>query len=436
MSCIETARSTCALGGALSLIHSIERAVPIIHAGPGCGSVLNFGQNQSSGFQYIGYASGSASPSTNTLEKHVVFGGENRLREQIKSTLEIMDADLFFVVSGCTAGLIGDDIKSVVSEFSGNGKAVIFAETPGFKGNTYKGYEIAYKSLLDQLIQPAKRKHKNTVNLLGIVPAQDPFWQGNIYEIVRLLGRIGLKVNLSGDGDKVKKIKKAAGVELNILLSGNTGASVADHFKEKFAVPYIQYPLPIGTETGKFLREIADTLGLDKQKVEEVIKEEEDYFWKYLLKFSEAYAFILVNKEFGIIGDTNYVIGITRFLTNDLGLIPKLAVITDAPSESIQESIKESLAKLNHDLSPRVIFESDSGKIWDEVSNSKPDILLGSSADKAVAQKLKIPLFAISYPLYDRVVLSKGYSGYQGGINLVEDLVASLVSSIGETNVL
>ncbi len=136
MSYEETARATCALGGALSLIHSIERAVPIIHAGPGCGSVLNFGQNTSSGFQYIGYASGSATPSTNTLEKHVVFGGEDRLREQIKSTLELVDADLYFVVSGCTAGLIGDDIRSVVSEFSGNGKAVIFAETPGFKGNT------------------------------------------------------------------------------------------------------------------------------------------------------------------------------------------------------------------------------------------------------------------------------------------------------------
>lgn len=435
MSLIETARATCALGGALSLIHSIDRAVPIIHAGPGCGSVLNFGQNQASGFQYIGYASGSATPSTNTLEKHVVFGGENRLREQIKSTLELVDADLYFVVSGCTAGLIGDDIRSVVSEFSDNAN-VIFAETPGFKGNTYKGYEIAYRSLLDQVTQPAKKKQKNTVNMFGIVPAQDPFWQGNIQEIVRLLGRIGLKVNLSGDGDTVDGIKKAAKAQLNILLSGNTGITVAEHFKEKFDVPYVQHPLPVGTETGTFLREIADTLGLDKRKVEEVIKEEEDLFWKYLIKFSEAYAFILVNKDFGIIGDTNYVIGLTRFLTNDLGLIPKFAIVTDAPSESVQESIKDSLTKLNHDLSPTIIFESDSFKIWDEVTKNKPDLLIGSSADKPVAQKLKIPHFVISYPLFDRVVLSKGYSGYRGGINLIEDLSAALMASIGETNVL
>ncbi|PWB49686.1 MAG: hypothetical protein C3F06_14050 [Candidatus Methanoperedenaceae archaeon] len=430
MSYVETARSTCALGGALSLIHSIEKAVPIIHAGPGCGSVLNFGQNLASGYQFIGYASGSASPSTNTLEKHVIFGGENRLREQIKSTLELVDADLYFVVSGCTAGLIGDDIRSVVSEFSGNSETVIFSEAPGFKGSTYQGYEIAYKSLIDQVIQPVTRKEKNTVNLLGIVPAQDPFWQGNISEIVRLLGRIGLKVNLSGDGDTVKKIRKAAGVDLNILLSANTGISAAKHFKEKFDVSYIQYPLPIGTETGKFLREIANTLGLDKQKVNKVIEEEEKYLWKYLIKFSEAYAFILVNKEFGIIGDTNYVIGMTRFLTNDLGLHPKLAVVTDAPSESIRDTIKESITNLNYDLSPGVIFESDAYKIWDEVSKNPPDLLIGSSADKPAAQKLNIPLLATSYPLYDRIALSKGYSGYRGSINLVEDIGDVLLSTM------
>ncbi len=253
---------------------------------------------------------------------------------------------------------------------------------------------------------------------------------------MRLLGRVGLKVNLSGDGDTVKGIKKAAEAQLNILLSGNTGLPVAEHFKEKFDVPYLQYPLPIGAETGKFLREIADTLGLDKQKVEEVIEEEEKLFWKYLIKFSEAYAFILANKEFGIIGDTNYVIGLTKFLTNDLGLIPKLAIITDAPSESVQESIKERITKLNYDLSPRVIFETDSYKIWDEVPKNKPDILIGSSADKEIAQKLKIPLCVISYPQYDRIVLSKGYSGYRGGINLIEDIGASLLSSVGDTNVL
>ena len=68
MSFAEEPRATCALGGALSLISSLHRTVPMFHAGPGCGFTLTFGQNIANGYQYIGYASGFAAPSTNTLE--------------------------------------------------------------------------------------------------------------------------------------------------------------------------------------------------------------------------------------------------------------------------------------------------------------------------------------------------------------------------------
>ncbi len=427
MSYVETPRATCALGGALDLVHSIERAVPIIHAGPGCGTVLNFGQI-ASGYQYIGYASGSATPSTNTLEREVVFGGEDRLREQIKTTLEIMDADLFLVISGCTAGIIGDDIQSVVNEFSDNGVTIAFAETSGFKGSTYTGYEIAYNSLLDQIVEPDVEKQENTVNLIGVVPAQDPFWQGNLNEIVRLLEKIGVKVNITGNVDSVEKIKKAAGVELNILLSANTGISIAKHFQEKFDVPYLQYPLPVGTDTSDFLREVGKALDLDEEKVEEVIAEEEEIFWKYLIKFSEAHAFTVSNNDFGIISDTNYVIGLTKFLTNDLGLHPNLVFVTDNPPEEEQGAIEERISTLNYGLSPRIFFEDDDFKIWEEITNNRPNLLFGSSTDKVKAQNLHIPLLGVSYPLYDRSVLSKAYVGYRGPIQLVEDLGDTVLS--------
>ena len=203
MTCIESPRTTCALGGALSLIASIDRAVPIIHAGPGCGTVLNIGQFTSGGYQYIGYAGGLQMPSSNMLEKHVVFGGEDRLREEIRNTLDVIDADLYFIVTGCTSGLIGDNVKAIAGEFSTDGRHVIVAETAGFVGDTYKGYDIAYKALIDQVTKYPKKRTKKLVNLFGIVAGQNPFWQGDIEEIVRLLQRIGLKVNLSGFQDTV-----------------------------------------------------------------------------------------------------------------------------------------------------------------------------------------------------------------------------------------
>ncbi len=305
---------------------------------------------------------------------------------------------------------------------------VIFAETPGFKGDTYKGYDIAYKSMIDQLTVRSRKRTKGVVNLLGIVPLMDAFWQGNINEIVRLLQRIGLKVNLSGNGDTVDKIRNASKVELNIVLSPNTGIAVAEHFKQKFGVPYLIYPLPIGSETSRFLREVARTLHMDLEKVEQVIEDEEDTLWKYLLKFTEAHVFSLSNKEFAVIADSGYAVGITKFLANDLSLTPDLIAVTDQPEESLKEPIRKSISELDYDLEPIILFEPDNYKIWKIIKENKPNVIFGNANDKIEGKKHGISTFPLTFPLYDQVVLSKGYSGYKGAVTLAEELSTILIS--------
>ena len=431
MSFCQEPRSTCALGGALALINSLDRAVPIIHAGPGCGSVLTFGQNLGGGYQHIGYASGSAAPSSNTLEKHVVFGGEGRLREQIQSTLELVDADLYFVVTGCTAGLIGDDAKAVVSEFASKGAQqgkVVLAETPGFKGSTYDGYGLAFQALVDQVTRPARTKERHSVNLLGIVPAQDPYWQGNLAEIRRLLERIGAKIILSGDGDNLAAFQRAAKASLNVVFSAGADLGVAEAFWERYQVPSLRFRLPIGSNTGDFLRRVAGTLELDREKTEKVIESEEKEFWKYLIKLSEAYAYILVNREFGVVADSNYAAGLTRFLTADLGLTPKVVIVTDDPTEDERVNVRREILELPHGLAPAVFFESDGYNIAEALRANRPDILIGSSSDKDTARSLQVPILTVAYPLVDRIALATGYTGYRGGVNLVENLVSTILS--------
>jgi len=429
MSFIESPRSTCALGGALAYINSLARTAPVIHAGPGCGSVLTFGQNFGGGYQHIGHSGGFAAPSSNTLERHVVFGGEDRLREQIGTTLEVIDADLYFIITGCTAGLIGDDVRAVAGEFSGKGKKVVFAETPGFKGNTYTGYEIATQELLRQITKPSRRKRQLTVNVLGVVPAQDPFWQGNLAEIRRLLDRIGIRTILSGDGDGLVQLQKASEAKLNIVLSPTTGLAAATYLQEAHSIPFLQQALPVGTETSFFLRRVAELLEFESGVLDTVIREEEDYLWKHLIKLSEAYAYILVNREFGLIGDTNYAIGLTRFLTNDLGLIPRFVILTDEAPQPLHSSIEAAFDGLENNIRPQVFFEPDSYRIAELVRENRPDILLGSTVDREIAKELSLPILTLSFPLTDRVALSNSYAGYRGAVNLAEDLGSAILSA-------
>lgn len=106
-----------------------------------------------------------------------------------------------------------------------------------------------------------------------------------------------------------------------------------------------------------FLRAVAEALDLDRERVETVIAEEEAELWKYLIQFSEAYVFLLINKEFDVISDSNYAIGLTKFLTNDLGLFPKLIAVTDSPEEGLRPEIEGKIRDLNYGISPLVIFK-------------------------------------------------------------------------------
>ncbi|MDR3239562.1 MAG: hypothetical protein LBT44_05695, partial [Clostridiales bacterium] len=114
---VDRPRFTCALGGALCALRALPRVIPIIHASAGCGYNLLNAHNSGAGYLGGGYCGGTAWSSSNVVEREVVFGGEDRLREQIQSTLEIIDGDLYVVVTGCMVEMIGDDIRAAVSGF-------------------------------------------------------------------------------------------------------------------------------------------------------------------------------------------------------------------------------------------------------------------------------------------------------------------------------
>ena len=95
---INQVRYGCAIG-ALHSVVAIPRAMPITHCGPGCVDKQYESLAFYNGFQGGGYSGGSVTPSVNASENEVVFGGEKRLRELIKATLKIMDADLYVVLN-------------------------------------------------------------------------------------------------------------------------------------------------------------------------------------------------------------------------------------------------------------------------------------------------------------------------------------------------
>jgi nitrogenase molybdenum-iron protein beta chain len=115
----ESPRFTCALGGAYAASLAVFGNVPILHSGAGCGMANAHGLTFAGGLNTGGAQGTISTPCSCLVEEHVIFGGEDKLRDLIRSTIEVMKGDIFTVISGCVPALIGDDVDSIVKEFNG-----------------------------------------------------------------------------------------------------------------------------------------------------------------------------------------------------------------------------------------------------------------------------------------------------------------------------
>lgn len=417
-------RYSCTLGGAVAAVSNFHRTIPILHAGPGCGPQITMGQGTVAGLQGPGYIGGNALPSTNMYEREVVFGGEERLRELIGNALEIMDGDFYFVLSGCTSDIIGDDIRAITECFRKDGHPIAWAETAGFKGNSFLGYELVFEALLRQWITPSERAPR-TINLFGVVPYQDIHWRGNLEEIVRLLRRLGLEVNsFFREKQGLETIQQSSGAALNLILSPWLGEKFSQVFLEKFGVPSLRYPgLPVGpTATAALLRQVGSALGVESTLTESVIEDEFDYYYRYIERVADTFA----RHRLALIGDSSIATGLTRFFVNDFGQIPRLVVLTDNPPESFRQAIVRELETLEFAAPPRVLFSEDAEVIEEAVVEAGATYVLGSSLDYQLAKENGLSFQFATFPLTDRSVLNKAHAGIRGSLTLVEDFLSPL----------
>lgn len=425
---LDKQRYKCALG-AMQSVQAITRALPILHAGPGCAQKLSEGIGSS------GYFSPNIFPCTSINEKDVVFGGTKKLESTIENALKVIDADLYVVLTGCIPEIVGDDSGEVVSRFEESEKPVIYAPTAGFKGNNFKGHEQVVNAIIDQYLKKSDKKQKGLVNIWADVPYQDLFWLGNLRELEKLVAELGLTPNtIFGYNRGIENINKIPEAEFNLLVSPWVGLSSVKKLEKKFGTPYLHYKtLPIGaTETSKFLREVGEFTGVEEAKVEAVIKEHEDYFYYLIERYADLFLENrVINKQFTVVADAQYSLAITKFLVNDIGLTPAKQFVVDDTPANYRESIAEEFKKLNFNIEADVSFETDGYKIHEEIKNHDYHgypLVLGGYYEKEITESLNGNFINISWPVQDRVVFDNFYAGYAGGIRLLEDIYTVAVS--------
>jgi nitrogenase molybdenum-iron protein beta chain len=439
---IEQERFTCAIG-ALQSVVAIPKAVPILHSGPGCGNMIQ-------GFfeRSTGYAGGSTSPCTNFSEQEVVFGGIQRLQQIITNTYKVLDTDLQVVLTGCTAGIVGDDVGSLVAEFRDEGRPIVAVETPGFKCSNFESHSLVVNAIIDQYVslfddENPVRSEKNTVNLLASLPYQDPFWKGNLGEYKRLLEGIGLKVQVlfgpkSGGVNEWQKIPRA---NFNILVAPWHGQPIVEHLEERYGQPYAQFPhIPIGAnESERFLRQVLAFAAeqhaeIDEAAAAEFIRREREAYYEEI----DNLATFLLEFRYGlpnhvhILHDAGYVLGLSKFLLHEVGIIPKEQFIVDNTPEKVQAQIKAELKATSDKRDIPLIFEPDAGKAQEAIrglSHSGRGLIIGSGWDKELAREKNYDFLSAAAPSPYRLVLTTNYVGFSGGLRVIEDIYDAVLAT-------
>lgn len=381
-----------------------------------------------SGHKSSRFVSSVSLPSTNMLEKEVVFGGTEKLRTTVQGAIDIVDADAYFVLTGCTAGIIGDDIVSVTEEFQDKGYSVYPIETPGFVGDSNLGYETVWTTMINQVIEEDVPKDDKLVNIFGIIPYHDPFWSGALEEIDRILSALGLKVNTFFTKHQgIETIRKCSGAALNIIINPWLFKGPAKKMEQKFGIPSIRVPgLFVGaTDTTKFVRQVAEAMHLDQEIVDKVIAAEEEYVYDYLAQSVGVVSW----KRFAVVADANNAVGITRYLANDFSFTPVLVIVSEPLfRQEDKDRIVAQIEDLEYAKPPKVIFASDQYEInqalWEE--EEEITLLIGSSNEREVALEKDIQFILAAFPMNERLVFNRTYAGYRGSLTFTEDLYDNL----------
>ena len=424
MSCVlENPRGGCVLAGISSVLGAMNRVCPIFHSGPGCAMQTTAADQGQSGHKSSAFVNSVSTPSSNMLEREVVFGGVGKLRTTIQGAIDIIDADAYFILTGCTAGIIGDDIQSVAEEFQAEGEQVYPIDVPGFMGDSNLGYEVVWTTMIDKVMEPHEVDPK-LVNVFGIVPYRDPFWSGTLEEIDRILTGLGLRVNtFFTKGQGIETVKTCSAAALNIIVSPWLFSGPAKKFERKFGTPSLRIPeVFIGaTDTSKFVRQVAAVLDLDSAAVERFIYSEEEYVYRYLAQSIGVVSW----KRFAVIADAGLAVGLTRYLANDFSFTPVLVVISEPLFRSEDKArIEAELTNLEYARPPKVVFAADQYDINQAVLTSDEEItlILGSSNDREVALEIDAQFILASFPMSERLIFNRTYAGYRGSLTFTEDL--------------
>lgn len=283
-----TKNCSCCMPGVWRAMQYCEGAVIVFHSPKACAHVA---RTMDINAFYGTLAAGKKETrqtipllSSQLEETHAIFGGIERLRQCIDFALSKFKPECLVVANSCVAGVIGDDVASLVSEIESEyGLPVLTVDCCGFlDGEYYQGYYEITQQLVDRFLKACPTV-ADTVLLLGDNGGP---WGDYAQEVTRLLNAMKLKViGQFPTYMAFKDIPIAASAETIIVLGGlgQTGEGfipIAKKMAAKFNMKYLAGVYPVGwAQTEEWIVKTGELTGR-KELAQKVLDAERLRLWQ------------------------------------------------------------------------------------------------------------------------------------------------------------
>jgi len=313
-----------AFEGALWAAVGIKDARTIFHAPPGCyiNQHVNILVNDWTAELY----------STNLSYANVMQGAEDKLEITLRKVLDKKPAAVI-IVTAPSVEVTRDDVEGVVHKVGFKDAVVV---RPPIGGTVSEGKEELFLRLLD-IMKPSRKKIKNAVNLIG--PTFSTFnWQADVFELKRMLSRIGVKVNaVLTAGSTIAELKKAPQAALNVCMYPfDCGKKVAQEMQKRFDISYVDDIIPIGFEqSAAWLQKIAQLL---KIAAAAAIKDEMTNAWEFVRANMVFSVMFEMSAALSLENNNSHAVGISHFLKNEMGIDMVMCSVSSAEAgEKVRE---------------------------------------------------------------------------------------------------
>lgn len=420
----------CQPMGAILAYMGVHGCVPLVHGSQGCSTYPRY--NIARHFRE------SAEVAVSSLaEDAAVYGGAKNLTEAIKNIKSRLNPAAIGICTTCMSETIGDDVKLIAKKaldhskmplgdtvLTGDTMKIFPASTPSYVGTHLTGYDNALRTLVETLA--VKSEPNNKINIItGVI---NP---GDIREIKNMLRLMNVQSIFISDISETldtpilpgghKPILPEGGTSLgDIADSANslgtiaicrTAGSAATYLKNKFNVPSVLDPAPIGIiNTDRFVQNICKLSGVSIP--EEIIKER----GRLIDSMVDVHHYMF-GRKVAIFGDPDIVSAIVRFCA-EAGMNPTVAM-TATKHKDFAPDIKAVNSEYNTDT--QILEGTDLYEFHEVVKIHGAELILGNSKGKDLADDEDVPLVRFGFPVYDRVgVYRYPILGYNGSIYLLD----------------